>query len=332
MRLQPGSIRSIPSTAHVVGEVRDLAVSLIHSLREHGVPRTPRSLRALGVLSAELGLRMSRHENRLSAEKSLMHLAALRAHPDVSADFRVLQGARCVDVGCGGLNPGGSLFAFLLAGAESGIGVDLDDVDSQSLAVRSLYTVLCAVLTQACKPRVPAPVSDLLARVDSFDLAKLARGDISGVDHSRLAFVQRPLGKAGIEPASVDILVSNSLLEHVAEPDSLIADMAKIARPGSLSVHGIDGTDHRWYADPSHHRLGFLKEDADAKLIRGCNRIPPLAFGEIFERCGFEVRGIHEGPRLELTSSEVGSFAPRFRDVLRDRREVLRARYYLRRR
>lgn len=332
MKLQPGSIRSIPSTAHVGGEAQDLAVNLIHSLREHGVRGTPTYLRALGVLHAELGLRMRRHENRFSAEKSLMHLAALRAHPDVSDDFRELQGARCVDVGCGGLNPGGSLFAFLLAGAKCGLGVDLDDIDSQPIAVRCLYTVLCAVLTQACQPRIPAEVDDLLARVDSFDFAKLAQGDASGVDHSRLEFVQRPLGKAGIEPASVDILVSNSLLEHVSEPASLIADMAKIARPGSLSVHGIDGIDHRWYADPSRHRLGFLQEDPSATLIGGCNRIPPLAFAEIFERCGFEVRGIYEGPRLELTSDEIGSFAPRFRDVIGDGREVLRARYYLRRR
>jgi 2-polyprenyl-3-methyl-5-hydroxy-6-metoxy-1,4-benzoquinol methylase len=44
----------------------------------------------------------------------MVHLVNLQEHPDMSPGFEQLQGARCVDVGCGGLNPVGGLFALLL--------------------------------------------------------------------------------------------------------------------------------------------------------------------------------------------------------------------------
>jgi len=327
----PGSVRfDVAPSAD--GDALALSADLVHTLRKQGEIATPRILRTLGILSAELALRMSRHENRFSAEKSVMHFSTLASHPDMSDDFRELQGALCVDLGCGGLNPLGSLFVLLLAGARRGVGVDLESIESPSLAAHSLYTAFSAIVTQAVKPRIPGELADYFARVRTFDLAKLANGDVTGIDHDRLTFVQETLGDSGLERGSVDILVSNSLLEHVADPEALIADAADVMRPGGLCVHSIDGVDHRWYGDPSVHRLGFLQDDSEEALVGGCNRIPPLAFGELFERNGFEVRGVREGPRVELTTADIESFAPRFRDVNADRREVLRARFYLRRR
>lgn len=327
-----GSVR-FHKSARIEAEIPDLAAELIQALRERpDALETPRTARLLGILSAELGLRAARQENRYSAEKSTMHLSALHAHPDMSTGFEQLQGAHCVDVGCGGLNPVGGLFVLLLAGAKSGVGVDLDELESSTLAVRALYTSLCAVVTRTTRPKVPGSLKDIFDRIASFDVDKLAVGDAAGVDRSRLDFVQKPLAAAGIAPRSADILVSNSLLEHIPEPDALIADMAVVTKTGALCVHNIDGVDHRWYANRAMFQLEFLREAEEQQMVFGCNRIPPLAFGEIFERNGFEVRGVREGPRIELSEADIESFAPRFRDVGRDRREVLRARFYLRRR
>lgn len=327
-----GSVR-FQSGTRLEADTSDLATELIQALRERpDALETPRTARLLGILSAELGLRTARHENRYSAEKSMMHLAALKAHPDMSHDFAQLQGAHCVDVGCGGLNPIGGLFVLLLAGAKSGIGVDLDELESASLATRALYTSLCAAVTRTGTAELPGTTHDIFARIPTFNIQRLARGDASGIDRSRLDFVQKPLAEAGIAPRSAEILVSNSLLEHIPEPDDLVADMAAVTRSGALCVHNIDGVDHRWYANRDMFQLEFLREEGDRKMIYGCNRIPPLAFSAIFERHGFEVRGVREGLRLDLSDADIESFAPRFRNARKDRREVLRARFYLRRR
>lgn len=327
-----GSVR-FRGGARIKASIHDLAGELIQALRERPAAlESPPVARLLGILSAELGLHVSQPNNRYSAAKSMVHLVNLQEHPDMSPGFEQLQGARCVDVGCGGLNPVGGLFALLLAGAQSGVGVDLDELESLELAVRALYTVLCAAVTRTSRPHLPGTIADILDRIDGFDVEKLAAGDVTGVDRSRLDFVQQPLAAAGIEPGSVDILVSNSLLEHIPEPDALIADMAEVTRPGALCVHNIDGVDHRCYADKELFQLQFLREAAEQQMAFGCNRIAPLAFRDYFERNGFEVRGVREGARLALSDADIASFAPRFRDVERDRREVLRARFYLRRR
>ncbi len=291
-----------------------------------------RTVRLLGTLGAELDLRMRNPANRYSVEKSMLPLWGLESHPDIGVDFASLRDATCLDFGCGGLNPAGGLLAMLLAGAKRGIAVDLDDVQSPPCAARSLYAVFAAALSQTSRPRIPATADQIFKRVDSFDWDKLAYGDIEGVDWSRLTYIQQTLSDAAIADASIDVLVSNSVFEHLPDPESIIAEMARVVRPGGLCVHSIDGVDHRSYRNKKLHVLEFLGDDSQDELIHGCNRIRPLSFQPMFEKHGFEVRGILSGPRVPLTTEIVQGFAPQFRELPHEHLEVSHARFYLRRR
>lgn len=289
--------------------------------------------RLLGVLAAEIGTRPD-PSDRYSPQASMIHLSNLLGHPDITRPaLPELQGATCLDFGCGGLNPVGGLFALLLAGAGKGIAVDLDDVHSIPCAVRALYNLLCAAITHTVRPAIPGSADELLARMASFDVRLLAQGEISGIDEQRLCYLQKPLQDAGLETASIDLLVSNSVLEHIEDPDPLIAEMARIVRPGGLAVHAIDGYDHRHYHRPreiSPHE--FLFDPSEATLLHGCNRIRPLQFAARFEAAGFEVRRLEECNRVAIADADLERLAPAFRDLPRDHLEVARARYHLRRR
>lgn len=291
-----------------------------------------RMFRLLGTLGAELDLRLRDPANRYSVEKSMQSLAGLSSHPDIGINFAKLRNATCIEFGCGGLNPGGGSMAMLLAGAKHVIALDLDDIQSPGCAARSMYAVFGAAVTRTCNPPIPGTADQIMERVDSFDWNLLASGDLRGVDSKRLVYIQKPMSQAGIASASTDILVSSSVFEHLAEPDEIIKEMARIVRPGGLCMHAIDGVDHRSYNNKEVDDLEFLKDGSNAQLLFGCNRVRPLAFQRMFEEHGFEVRAIRQGEVRQLTDEAVQRFAPQFRELPRRHLEVLRARFYLRRR
>lgn len=328
----PGSVRSAPRSRLNV-PLDTLISELTRRVRAGEQADSTIVARMLGVLAAEIGARPDASD-RYSPQASMIHLSNLLGHPDVTRPaLPELQGAVCLDFGSGGLNPAGGLFALLLAGAERGIAVDLDDIHSVPCAVRALYNLLCAAITHTVRPAIPGSSEQLLSRVQSFDIARLAAGDIEGIDEQRLCYLQKPLQAAGLGPGSIDLLVSNSVLEHIDDLDPVLAEMARIVRPGGLAVHAIDGYDHRHYHLPreiSPHE--FLFDASDDVLLHGCNRIRPMQFAARFEAFGFEVRRLEKSNLVPISDADHDRLAPAFRDLPRDHIEVARARYYLRRR
>lgn len=320
-----------------MGRSRDSIDGLIEEIlsrvgEDEAVLQPPRTARLSGILGAELDLRLKSSSNRYSVEKSMSSLHALQSHPDIGPSMDGLRDATCMDFGCGSLSPIAGVFAMLLAGARRGIAIDVEEVESVGCAVRALYATLSAALTRTSRPKIAATADQILKRVASFDWDKVAAGDVNGVDWSRLSCLQKPLVDAGLDDGSIDVLVSNSVFEHLADPDEILTEMARIVRPGGLCMHAIDGVDHRSYADSTIDPLAFLNDESTDPIVHGCNRIRPLQFTSIFERHGFEVRGIRQGPRTPIPDELVRGFAPQFRDLAREHLEVPRARFYLRRR
>jgi SAM-dependent methyltransferase len=91
------------------------------------------------------------------------------------------------------------------------------------------------------------------ARQDARLRAAAAAGR-PGVDLSR---VTRAADLAAVPEASVDLVVSNSVLEHVADPAGLLAGLARVLVPDGLMVHRVDYRDH-FFKYPYH----FLKFSA----------------------------------------------------------------------
>lgn len=202
-----------------------------------------------------------------------------------------LRGATYLDVGCGSVNPFGRMFAHLMAGAFRAGCLELDPLQHPASAARALAQLVAAV---AVDPSVvfaglPVRAADCLANVADFDTRRLAAGDLGGIPPDRLRLLTTPLAAAGIPDGYVDVVVSNSVLEHVADPEPTLREMARVTRPGGFAMHGIDVADHRSYAQPQLHRLEFLTHDPGAPIVHGCNRLRLVDFERLFAAAGFDV-------------------------------------------
>jgi SAM-dependent methyltransferase len=66
--------------------------------------------------------------------------------------------------------------------------------------------------------------------------------------------VRRVTDLAAVPDAAIDLVVSNSVLEHVTAPDALFAGLGRVLAPGGRMVHRVDYRDH-FFKYPYH----FLK-------------------------------------------------------------------------
>jgi hypothetical protein len=67
--------------------------------------------------------------------------------------------------------------------------------------------------------------------------------------------------KTGLGPGSVDVVFSNSVLEHVPGPviEAMFAESMRILPPGGLMFHSVNCGDHYAYADRKIHQLHYLQ-------------------------------------------------------------------------
>lgn len=90
-----------------------------------------------------------------------------------------------------------------------------------------------------------------------------------------------------------DLVLSNSVLEHIFDPERTMENLAKCSKPWSLARHGVDYRDHSNFSDP----LNFLFiDDAEfrQKIVahdtaRG-NRLRPSELEYWFTRMNFSIK------------------------------------------
>jgi len=89
---------------------------------------------------------------------------------------------------------------------------------------------------------------------------------------------------AGREPASFDLIVSNSVLEHVTDVELLIASAARLLKPEGLTVHFVDLRDHyfRYPFEMLCYREATWQRWLNASNTLNRWRLP--AYREVFER------------------------------------------------
>ncbi|MBU1611032.1 MAG: class I SAM-dependent methyltransferase [Proteobacteria bacterium] len=180
------------------------------------------------------------------------------------------------------LGPGGSLgiiIAALLSGAERGIGLDaVAHADSES----NLRVLEEMVELFRCRTSIPGHTEFPQLRPVLLDYAFpahllldetltqcLAPERITAI---RRAIYQKgnlleyvaPWGNAGsIEPQSIDLLLSQAVLEHVDALETVYACMSRWLRPGALMSHVIDYPCHnisshwngQWACGPRYWKL-----------------------------------------------------------------------------
>jgi SAM-dependent methyltransferase len=195
-----------------------------------------------------------------------------------------------VDLGCGSMNPYGRMFLHMLLGAREGICMDLDPPQDLAKAVRQIARLATAALVRPAQllPQVQIDRIQVLRNIADFDLERIARGDLGGVPR-RLRYEQRSILDTGIPAEAVDVVFTNSVLEHLPDLDRFLAECARITKPGGYGVHGVDFRDHRHYGNSSVHTLQFLCESPGEPMVSGCNRLRRHEVIAAAARHGFEV-------------------------------------------
>lgn len=275
----------------------------------HGTESTWLGSRLLSALRRHLDV----HQNRCSRQRYCDSFAtfyrAVEPHP-------VITDKVWVEVGCGSTNPAGVLFLFLMLGARRGIAIDLDRVQEPGAAVEALADLAAMMLVDPASIVGDHPIdrAQLLANLQGFDLGKLRRGDLAGVAADRLEYRNESLHRLSLGDGEADYVFSNAFLEHVPDFDRGVAELARIAKPGSLQCHNIDTSDHRRYNDPVGP-LEFLHERGDAELVIGSNRLRLHQIVASFERHGFDVLSTPVYFSEPVTEAQRQRFAEPFRSM-----------------
>jgi SAM-dependent methyltransferase len=100
----------------------------------------------------------------------------------------------------------------------------------------------------------------------------------------------------GLEPDSIDLVYSNSVLEHV--PPEVIRGLMKesfrVLKPGGLALHNVGCNDHYAFFDKSISFVNYLQyEERSWRLwnnsLQYQNRLRAPEFEELAAAAGFEV-------------------------------------------
>jgi SAM-dependent methyltransferase len=123
-----------------------------------------------------------------------------------------------------------------------------------------------------------------------------------------------PVDPAAVDApsASTDLCLSMGALEHYAPPAlrALVAEMARVVRPGGITSHIVDHRDHLWHADPTKdcfHHLRFpdrFWQRIEHNPLLYTNRLLRSDYVEMLTEAGFEVRyagyGLHESDAADI--------------------------------
>jgi SAM-dependent methyltransferase len=154
-----------------------------------------------------------------------------------------LRGRRVLEIGPG--ETIGVALRFIAAGAAHVTVVDKFVPLLRSEFHRALYRAL-------------ASQADDNARRDLDDAIDL-RDDIR-LNPRRLAYYHQSVdgATAAIAPGSLDVIVSNAVLEEIYDLDATFAALDRVLRPGGRQVHVIDLRDYGMFSKYGFHPLEFL--------------------------------------------------------------------------
>jgi SAM-dependent methyltransferase len=100
----------------------------------------------------------------------------------------------------------------------------------------------------------------------------------------------------GLPASSVDVVFSNSVLEHVPGPviEACLAEAMRILRPGGIVFHSVNCGDHYAYIDRSINQLHYLQYSESSwrkwnNAFLYQNRLRAIDFLDMAKRAGFTI-------------------------------------------
>lgn len=235
----------------------------------------------------------------------------------------------CIDFGCGSPRPFGVSNLLYLAGAQKVTAIDFEDIqDPGAVAGAALATVLAALTARLTDAFSPLGVTDAILRHQAFqyDCGRLLEGDMGGIPQSIRLF-KGSFDEMPESDKAFDIMVSNSVFEHIAEIHSCLAQLRSTISPNGAIYTAIDYRDHRAYAQGLSGWEYFVD---DGDYTPGyINKIRHSEMVEIISDAGFRVDEeilVREIPSPDLSSR----FLPKYKNMPKDDIEIQEARLLLR--
>jgi SAM-dependent methyltransferase len=213
------------------------------------------SLFIVGDMRAGLESRLGRRGTKigsshagLTIEQSLAYIYAVYADylRYGSLQPNDLKDARILEVG-----PGDNLgvaILFLAAGAREVVCLDRFHYELNSAQHERIYRALIASLDERQRAAVEGAVQLDGTDEVQFDPKRL-----------RIVFgVGIEAADTAVGPATFDLIISRSVLEHVYETDAAFRVMDRLLRPGGRMLHKVDFRDHGIFSSAGRNELTFL--------------------------------------------------------------------------
>jgi SAM-dependent methyltransferase len=107
--------------------------------------------------------------------------------------------------------------------------------------------------------------------------------------------------RTGLPPGTVDVVFSNSVLEHVPPPviEAMFAEARRVLSPGGIMFHSVNCGDHYAYTDPRINQLHYLRF-SDAEWARWNN---PFLYQNRLRAADFTAMARAAGFAIELDTS-----------------------------
>lgn len=156
-------------------------------------------------------------------------------------------------------------------------------------------------------------VRERMADDDRFDVGPIDRLLESGrFCEDVVQVVHSPAETLTLPEASVDVVFSNAVVEHLYDHRLAFEKLFRITRPGGYSLHWIDFRDHRDFTRPLEYLLmsrpAFEKEFGMRKGEMG-HQLRPAELEQIVREIGFEV--VRSETALEADPEYLADFQER---------------------
>jgi len=143
-----------------------------------------------------------------------------------------------------------------------------------------------------------------------------------------------------VSDASMDLTLSNAVLEHCADLQAAVVELARVTRPGGLGVHEVDHRDHRHQSRPLEYLL--MSDDRFESLFEELhgecgNRFRRFEVERLFNESGLVVERVVVAETAERRYAEQvisrlnRTEGSKYRGLDRIRLEELVCRYVVRR-
>lgn len=175
-------------------------------------------------------------ENRYLPHRWRMIFNEIRDLTSKDIDWRA--GPVFLSFGAGDRNPAGLPLLAILAGAAKGLVIEPGRLRTE-VATATLQETLWDVVRDPGAYGLSA--ADLGRLREALDADALWRGDAlrDVLAKGRIEFIAMPGESAPLEDASIDLVYSRSVLEHVLEMEAAMAKLVRALRPGGVMFHDV---------------------------------------------------------------------------------------------